>query len=54
MSYDLHAVRFCRRGLFARHCMGADDMGVIVISVLAALFFAALFAMIAEEREYDA
>ena len=29
--------------------MGADDMGVIVIAVLAALFFAALVAMIAEE-----
>ena len=33
--------------------MGADDMGVIVIAVLAVLFFAALFAMIAEEHEYD-
>ena len=33
--------------------MGADDMGVIVITVLAVLFFAALFAMIAEKHEYD-
>ena len=40
--------------MFAWRCMGADDMGVTVIAVLAALFFAALFAMIAEEWESDA
>ena len=34
--------------------MWADDMGVIVIAVLAVLFFAALLAMIAEEWESDA
>ena len=53
MNYDLNAIRFRRRGLFAWRCMGADDMGVTIIAVLAALFFAALVAMIAEEHEYD-
>ena len=53
MNYDLYAVRFCRRGLFTRRCMGADDMGMIVIAVLAVLFFAALVAMIAEEWENE-
>ena len=54
MNYDLHAVRFRRPDLLTRRCMWADDMGVIVIAVLAVLFFAALLAMIAEEWESDA
>ena len=53
MNYDLHAVRFRRLGLLTRRCMGADDMGMIVIAVLAVLFFAALFAMIVEEWENE-
>ena len=40
--------------MLTRRCMWADDMGVIVIAVLAVLFFAALLAMIAEEWESDA